>query len=152
MARASSCMGASRLILCGTSKLWPHVSRHGLDVEEEAELANAKEKDTQSLRLHGMDVTLHRSLVPLLTKLKKEHGYSIVGLEQTNASSSTYDFEWPHKTVLVVGHEVGGLSQELLDTCDHTVEVPMYGLPFSLNVSHALAIALSSYCKQYPTG
>ena len=146
-------MGVSRLILCGTSKLWPHVSRQGLDSESEAvDLEEAKRTDAQSLQLHGMDVTLHRSLLPVLQKLKREQGYSIVGLEQTSTSSSSYDFKWPHKTVLVVGHESNGISQDILDICDHTVEIPLYGLPFSLNVSHALAIALSSYCHHYPQG
>jgi len=153
MARASSCMGVTRLILCGTSKLWPHISRQGFDTEEEAvDLEMAKRNDTQALTLHGMDITLHRSLLPVLQKLKREHGYSIVGLEQTSTSKSSYDFKWPHKTVLVVGNESSGISQDILDVCDATVEIPLYGLPFSLNVSHALAIALSSYCQQYPSG
>lgn len=146
-------MGVSRLVLCGTSKLWPHISRQGLDSESEAvDLDAAKNSNAQSLKLHGMDVTLHRSLLPVLLKLKKEQGYSIVGLEQTSSSSSSYDFKWPHKTVLVVGHESNGISQEILDVCDHTVEIPLYGLPFSLNVSHALSISLSSYCQSYPLG
>lgn len=146
-------MGTSRLVLCGTSKLWPHISRQGLDSESEAiDLEAAKSSDAQSLQLHGMNVTLHRSLLPVLQKLKKEQGYSIVGLEQTSTSQSSYDFKWPHKTVLVVGHESNGISQEILNICDKTVEIPLYGLPFSLNVSHALAIALSSYCQQYPEG
>lgn len=146
-------MGVSRLVLCGTSKLWPHISRQGLDSEDESiDLEAAKNIDAQELKLHGMEVTLHRSLLPVLQKLKKDEGYSIVGLEQTTRSASSYDFKWPHRTVVVVGHESNGLSQELLDICDHTVEIPLYGLPFSLNVSHALAIGLSSYCQQYPRG
>lgn len=153
MARVSSCMGASRLILCGTSKLWPHISRQGLDSEEDAvAFDDAKSKDLQSAKLHGMDVTLHRSLLPVLQKLKRDEGYSIVGVEQTSNSASSYDFKWPHRTVVVVGHESKGISQEILDICDHTVEIPLYGLPFSLNVSHALSIALSGYCQQYPSG
>jgi tRNA G18 (ribose-2'-O)-methylase SpoU len=153
MARVSSCMGASRLILCGTSKLWPHISRQGLDSEDDAVALNdAKSNDSQSSKLHSMDITLHRTLLPVLLKLKRDEGFSIVGVEQTSTSTSSYDFKWPHKTVLVVGHESNGISQDILDICDATVEIPLYGLPFSLNVSHALAIALSAYCQQYPQG
>lgn len=47
---------------------------------------------------------MHRSLLPVLKKLEKEEGYAIVGLEQTSNSVSMYDFKWPHKVVLVVGH------------------------------------------------
>lgn len=133
--------------------MWPHISRQGFDTEDEAvDLELAKKHDAQSLKLHGMDVSLHRTLLPVLQKLKREQGYSIVGLEQTSTSSSSYDFKWPHKTVLVVGNESSGISQDILDFCDYTVEIPLYGLPFSLNVSHALAISLSSYCQQYPSG
>jgi tRNA G18 (ribose-2'-O)-methylase SpoU len=146
-------MGVSRLILCGTSKLWPHVSRQGLDSEDEAiDTEAAKANDSQQLQLHGMDITLHRSLLPVLLNLKNKEGFKLIGLEQTSNSISTHHFKWPHKTVLIVGHESKGISQEILDVCDATVEIPLYGLPFSLNVSHALAISLGSYCQQYPEG
>lgn len=146
-------MGASRLILCGTAKLWPHISRQGLDTEDEAvDFESAMRDNKESLKLHGTDITLHRSLPAVLKRIKNEEGYHIVGIEQTNTSQSIYDFKWPQKSLIVVGHESRGIAEDVLALCDSTVEIPMYGLPFSLNVSHALAIALNAYCQQYPTG
>ena len=146
-------MGVSRLILCGTAKLWPHIARQGLDSEEEAiDSGAAKASDSQHQQIHGMDVSLKRSLLPVLLDLKRKEGFKLIGVEQTSNSASTHDFKWPQKSVIIIGHESKGISQEILDVCDATVEIPLYGLPFSLNVSHALAISLASYCQQHPQG
>lgn len=77
-------------MLCGTSKLLPHVSRQTEDQE------NGESND--------IEVAIHRSLEPVLKKLKSEEGYTIVGLEQTTKSECMYNFKWPHKVAIVVGH------------------------------------------------
>jgi len=42
----------------------------------------------------------------------------------------------------VLGHEVTGVSEEILSVCDDTVMIPMLGKKESLNVSVAAGIAL----------
>ena len=44
------------------------------------------------------------------------------------------------------------LEEPILELLDATVEIPVYGLPFSYNVATATAMALYEYCRQYPTG
>lgn len=144
----SSCYGVKKLILCGNASLKPHISRTDID------------------ETNNIDISIHRSLPPILRKMKQE-GYNIIGIEQTTTSKSIYNFEWPLKSVIVIGNgiychllfqilftqfikEKYGLQDDILDECDMTVEIPLYGLPHSLNVSHALAIALYDYSKQYP--
>jgi tRNA G18 (ribose-2'-O)-methylase SpoU len=52
-------------------------------------------------------------------------------------------FDWPPPPwVLVVGHEIRGLSEEVLAVCTHAVEIPQYGTKHSLNVAVAGGIAL----------
>lgn len=43
---------------------------------------------------------------------------------------------------LLVGNEISGVSQELLDLCDKSIEIPQYGIKQSLNVAVAYGIAI----------
>ena len=43
---------------------------------------------------------------------------------------------------LVLGNEVTGLGNDILAKCDDAIEIPMYGIKHSLNVSVAAGIVL----------
>jgi 23S rRNA (guanosine2251-2'-O)-methyltransferase len=77
----------------------------------------------------------------VIADLKKE-GWTIVGLELTDNAIVLSEYSPPKKVCLVLGHEVTGVSKEILDTCDATVMIPMLGKKESLNVSVATGIAL----------
>jgi len=98
-----------------------------------------------------VNLVTKNSLPPVLKKLKQD-GYTLVGLEQTTNSNNLHDFKFPHKCVLVVGAEREGLSQDCLDCLDYTVEIPVWGLPYSYNVASATSLAVYEYCRQYPEG
>ncbi len=49
---------------------------------------------------------------------------------------------------LVVGNEITGVSQPVLDLCDGAVEIPMYGVKHSLNVAVAFGIATYAVVQQ----
>jgi tRNA G18 (ribose-2'-O)-methylase SpoU len=51
-------------------------------------------------------------------------------------------YERPEKLVLLLGEEIHGITPELLDLCDDTLEIPMVGRKESFNVSVATGIAL----------
>ena len=53
---------------------------------------------------------------------------------------------------LVVGNERTGLTPDLLALLDDTVEIPVWGLPYSYNVATATTMALYEYCRQWPDG
>lgn len=69
-------------------------------------------------------------------------GYRIVGLEQDKRSILLPDYQRPKKLALLLGEEVNGITQDLLDQCDDLVEIPMKGKKESFNVSVATGIAL----------
>ncbi|HEY4755295.1 MAG TPA: TrmH family RNA methyltransferase, partial [Ignavibacteriaceae bacterium] len=50
---------------------------------------------------------------------------------------------------LVVGNEITGVSQELLDLCDQSIEIPQYGIKQSLNVAVAYGVAIFELRKIY---
>jgi len=118
------------VVCCGAPRVLSRIARDGADTVE-------------------LDV--HRTLPPVLTRLKEE-GFRLVGLEQTTASVRLYDYSFQRDTALVVGNERQGITPDVLEMLDETVEIPVYGLPYSLNVATATAIALYEYCRQFPSG
>jgi 23S rRNA (guanosine2251-2'-O)-methyltransferase len=79
----------------------------------------------------------------------KERGYISVALEQHPRSVPLWDFVFPLNTVIITGHEVHGMSDEMVEKCNHVIEIPQFGLVESLNVSTATSIALYEYCRQH---
>lgn len=92
---------------------------------------------------------MHRSLPPVLDRLREE-GYELVGLEQATGSESLCGFGFRERTALVIGNERHGLGQEELDRLDRVAEIPMAGLPHSLNAATSAALAIYEYCRQWP--
>ncbi len=76
--------------------------------------------------------------VNILRKMK----IPLIALEHTSKSIpyDTYDFSFPF--CLMVGNEVDGLSEILVAEADAAVEIPMYGLKQSLNVSVAYGVVM----------
>ncbi len=44
--------------------------------------------------------------------------------------------------VIILGNELVGIDQQILDLCDDAIEIPMFGVKHSLNVSVACGIVL----------
>ena len=128
--RAAGCCGVQRIIACGEGKVDKKIARDGADTVE---------------------IEARRSLLPVLRKLKAA-GYELVGLEQATNSRSLYEFVFPRKCVLVIGHERDGLPDDVLAVLDAVAEIPMYGKPYSHNAATSAAIAMYEYCRQFPQG
>ncbi len=128
--RAAGCCGVTKMIACGTAKLDKKIARDA----------------TEQIALE-----VHRTLPPALRRLRSE-GFQIVGLEQSTSSESLHTFAFERQTVLVVGHERTGLSEEILAELDRVVEIPVWGMPLSYNAATAASMALYEYCRQFPHG
>lgn len=74
----------------------------------------------------------------------KEHGYEICVLEQVERSVPLQEFVPEHgrRYALVLGHEVEGVAQNIVDLADHCIEIPQAGTKHSLNVSVAAGLAM----------
>ena len=75
--------------------------------------------------------------------------FPLVALELTTASQSLFDAVLPVACTFVVGSERHGISKDLLARCISAVHVPMFGVNGSMNVTHALAIALYEWRRKY---
>ena len=85
---------------------------------------------------------LDNNQIGKLIKDLKTEGFEIVAIEQTSKSVALNDFKAKEKTCYIMGNEVDGVRQELLDLSDAIVEIPMKGSKESLNVSVATGIVL----------
>jgi tRNA G18 (ribose-2'-O)-methylase SpoU len=72
----------------------------------------------------------------------KSAGSRIIAVEQTGAGVSPEDLTPVFPTCLVLGSEMAGVSQEIIDMADATVTIPMLGMANSINVATAAAIVL----------
>lgn len=81
----------------------------------------------------------------------RDKGYQLIGIEQTDQSVSlnTYKVNPKASYILILGHEINGISQEILDILDHSVEIPQFGTKHSLNVSVAAGIVAWHFAKEW---
>lgn len=130
IARTASACAVEKMIVCGNASLISKIAR-----------------DATS----QLCVSTHRSLSPVLKKLKQE-GYRMVGIEQASHSQNIHHFSFARRTVLVIGNERLGISDEILGQLDDVIEIPVWGLPHSYNAASAANMALYEYCRQFPEG
>ncbi len=80
----------------------------------------------------------------------KSKGIKIIALEQTDSNKSYSEIEFREFPIcLVVGNEVTGVDQTLLDLCDASIEIPQFGIKQSLNVAVAYGISIFELRKIY---
>ncbi|MEN0004540.1 MAG: TrmH family RNA methyltransferase [Bacteroidota bacterium] len=68
--------------------------------------------------------------------------FQVVALEITEKSIPYTTFRPTAPTLLVLGNEQRGISEEVLQLADHTIHIPMYGFNFSMNVAVSAGIAV----------
>lgn len=80
----------------------------------------------------------------------KQKGYSIVALEQTTKSVPYYRAKFSYPLCLILGNEVDGVSDELIQLADLAIDIPMYGVKHSLNVSVAYGVIIYHLLSTMP--
>ena len=122
--RTSDGMGVRKLWLCGITGSPPQsqISKTALGAEDKVEWEYCDD------------------VLAVVKDLKKE-GYQIVLLEQMDESSDYHDFVPAEKVCLVVGNEIAGISEGLIEVADSAIDIEMTGIKNSLNVSVAFGVA-----------
>lgn len=130
IARTASACAVEKMVVCGNASLKSKIARDAVS---------------------ELPVSIHRTLLPVLKKLKQE-GYRLVGIEQTSNSQNIHTYVFPRRTVLVIGNERLGITDDILAILDDVIEIPVWGLPHSYNAASAANMALYEYCRQFPQG
>ena len=87
--------------------------------------------------------------VEVIKKLKQK-GYTICALEQTDKNISYSELQKTDLPLcLIIGNEISGVDQNLIDLCDVSIEIPQFGIKQSLNVAVAYGISIFELRKIY---
>ncbi len=83
------------------------------------------------------------NILDVVQKLHEE-GFIVLAVEQTEESTLLHEFELERnkKYAIIMGNEVKGVRQEVVNVCDGCIEIPQFGTKHSLNVSVAAGIVL----------
>lgn len=121
-----------KIWLCGITASPPHkeIRKTALGATDSVEWEYAKE------------------VIDVVKELQQK-GYAVIAVEQAEGSISLDEFEVDRskKYVLIFGNEVDGVDQQLLDICDHALEIPQSGTKHSLNISVCAGIVLWKFYK-----
>lgn len=88
----------------------------------------------------------------------QERGYKVMAIEQCQGSVMLNEWEpnflIPHSSFLqgyaiVMGNEVKGVQQSVVDMCDGCIEIPQYGTKHSLNVSVTTGLVIWDFFKAF---
>ncbi len=125
--RTSDAFAIEKLYLCGITAQPPH-----RDIEKAALGA------TESVAWEH-----HQNTNDLCQKLKQE-GFTLLSIEQVEGSLSLENYvpDATKKYAIVMGNEVEGVSQEVINSSDACIEIPQFGTKHSFNVSVTTAIVL----------
>ena len=80
----------------------------------------------------------------------KAAGFTVLAVEQAEGSRSldTFEPERGGKYAVVLGNEVKGVQQAVIDACDGCLELPQFGTKHSLNVSVTASIVIWEIAKK----
>lgn len=77
-----------------------------------------------------------------------EDGYTVYAIEQTHNSIDFDTIQVSGPTAVILGHEVFGVQQDVVDAADGAIEISQYGTKHSLNVSVTAGIVLYKLSTQ----
>ncbi|MCA9405954.1 MAG: RNA methyltransferase [Candidatus Omnitrophica bacterium] len=122
--RTADGLGIEKIYLCGITAYPPNpqITKTALDAQHHVPWEYCRDAAAAAVEL-------------------KNRGYHLTLLEQTDQSVFPQDFKLKKPLCLIVGNEIDGVSQSLVDVCDSAIEIEMTGVKNSLNVSVAFGIA-----------
>jgi 23S rRNA (guanosine2251-2'-O)-methyltransferase len=106
--------------LCGITCTPPHAEIHKTALGAENTVTWKHYQDT------------HQAVADL-----KAQGYTVFAIEQAAGSTLLPDLQLDKskKYAVILGNEVKGVQQTVVDACDGCIEIPQFGTKHSLNVS-----------------
>ena len=85
-----------------------------------------------------------------IVKELNDNGYITVAVEQVEDSIKLDKLvvDNTKRYALVLGNEVKGVNQDVVDICKYSLEIPQYGTKHSLNVSVSAGLVIWEFAKQ----
>ncbi len=130
--RTSDAFLVEEIILCGITATPPNVEIHKTALGSEDSVKWSYREDS----------------LEVVNQLR-DNGYVVYAVEQAENSLMLDQIEVDNskKYALVLGHEVHGVQQSVIDVCHNCIEIPQFGTKHSLNVSVAGGIVIWDFFK-----
>lgn len=130
--RTSDAFLVTNIYLCGITATPPHPEIHKTALGAE-----------DSVEWHYFE-----DANEAVDKLNKE-GYTVYAIEQVENSIMLNDLQLDKsgKYAVVLGNEVKGVQQTVVDKCKQSIEIPQYGTKHSLNVSVTAGLIIWDFFK-----
>lgn len=119
-----------KVCLCGITGTPPHAEIHKTALGAE----------------DSVDWKYYATTMECIAELKAQ-GYQIVSVEQVEGSQNMLTWNEQRPTALVLGNEVKGVDQEIVDQSDYCLEIPQIGTKHSFNVSCTAAMVMWEFFK-----
>ena len=131
--RTSDAFLVEEIYLCGITATPPHPDIHktALGAEDSVKWSYFAYTIEAVDKLHSM-------------------GYTVYSIEQVKDSISleSIQLDKTQKYAVILGNEVKGVQQEVVDKCDGCIEIPQFGTKHSLNVSVTAGLVIWDFFKQ----
>lgn len=130
--RTSDAFRVEKIYLCGITATPPNVDIHKTALGAEDSVTWEYFEDT----------------LQAIQQLKSK-GYTVYSIEQTENSISLekLQLDKTKKYAVILGHEVHGVQQCVVDASDGCIEIPQFGTKHSLNVSVTAGIVIWDFFK-----
>ena len=130
--RTSDAFRVECIYLCGITATPPHPEIHKTALGAEETVAWKYVKDT----MEAVDEL-------------KAAGYEVWAVEQAEGSVFLQDIQLDKskKYAIVLGNEVKGVRQDVVNRCDGCIEIPQFGTKHSLNVSVTAGILIWEFAR-----
>lgn len=121
------------ICLCGITARPPHIEIHKTALGAE---------DSVAWRYF-------ESTMDCLNRLKSE-GYEVLSIEQCEGSTLLPNLQIDNEKcyAVIMGNEVKGVQQEVVDNSDGCIEIPQFGTKHSMNVSVTAGIIIWEFARQ----
>lgn len=131
--RTSDAFKVEYVYLCGITACPPHAEIHKTALGAE---------DTVNWKYFNDTMDAVENL--------KDQGYVVCAIEQAEGSVMLDKLllDKDKKYAVILGNEVKGVQQKVVDNCDMCIEIPQYGTKHSLNVSVTSGIVIWDFFKQ----
>jgi len=118
--RTADCFCLEKIYLCGITATPPHRDIHKTAIGA-----------TETVNWEYCDSTSD-----VIDRLKEDN-WKCYAIEQTEKSIMLNDFDpsSAEKLAIVMGNEVDGVDQKVIENCHGSIEIPQFGTKHSLNIS-----------------
>lgn len=131
--RTSDAFRLEGICLCGITARPPHIEIHKTALGAE-----------DSVRWE-----YYENIMKCVENLKSE-GYTVLSIEQCEGSTMLPNLQIDSRKryAVILGNEVKGVQQQVVDNSDGCIEIPQYGTKHSMNVSVTAGIIIWEFARQ----